>query len=735
MAMGDEIGGRGRPHNIRDSPFAAREAVNRDTPELYEFGPFRLEPAERKLFRGSEVVVLTPKAFDMLVLLVRNSGHLLEKEELMRVLWPDSFVEEGNLSNNIFLLRKALGEDPPYIETVPKRGYRFIAQVQTSNGLPSPDARSAIHVVEPHESEPSAVDRETPKPRWKSKAAIAGTGVALALGAAVLTYLWTRPEPVPKVSNYVQLTHDGQPKRLVGSDGSRLYMGLGQDESSGIAQMSVSGGDPTRIPSPYQKGYPANLSPDGSKLLVIDWQGNRDGGPLWSLPVLGGVPSRLGDTEGTDAAWSPDGEMLAYTKELSPAHDSALFVAKADGTEPRELVAVKRPSYLTSLVWSPDGTKLRFDARDSLADPSSFLWEVSVDGKGLHRLLPGWIKPPDWECCGKWTADGRYFIFRSRHQIWALPRKGGFLHSQPKPIQLISSPLWFASPVPSKDGKKLFVVGRTYRGELMRYDSKSGQFSPFLGGISVEYVAFSKDGQWAAYVSFPEGTLWRSKADGSERLQLTYPPGYAVNPRWSPDGNRIVFHETFADKPPRIFEVSPQGGSLRQLMPDDPSPQGDPNWSPDGSKIVLGGADATSTIRVLDLTTHQVATLPGSQDLFSPRWSPNGRYLAAVSFGPKPVVFLFDFQTQKWTEIARGALGWQAFSKDGQYLYLLDNNGMGAVLRIRVSDHKTETVVILKNFAQTGNYGSALSLAPDDSPLLLRDMGTQDVYALDWEEP
>jgi TolB-like protein/DNA-binding winged helix-turn-helix (wHTH) protein/Flp pilus assembly protein TadD len=135
--MSDEIGGRGRPHNIRDSLFAAKEAVNRDTPELYEFGPFRLEPAERKLFRGSEVVVLTPKAFDMLVLLVRHSDHLLEKEELMRVLWPDSFVEEGNLSNNIFLLRKALGEDPLYIETVPKRGYRFVGTVrQLPNVIP-----------------------------------------------------------------------------------------------------------------------------------------------------------------------------------------------------------------------------------------------------------------------------------------------------------------------------------------------------------------------------------------------------------------------------------------------------------------------------------------------------------------------------------------------------------------------------------------------------------------------
>lgn len=93
-------------------------------------------------------------------------------------------------------------------------------------------------------------------------------------------------------------------------------------------------------------------------------------------------------------------------------------------------------------------------------------------------------------------------------------------------------------PFPSKDGKQLFVVGRTSRGELVRYDAKTSQFAPFLSGISAEHVAFSKDGQPVAYVTYPEGILWRSKPDGSERLQLTYPPLYAVHPRWSPDGPR-----------------------------------------------------------------------------------------------------------------------------------------------------------------------------------------------------
>jgi Tol biopolymer transport system component len=262
----------------------------------------------------------------------------------------------------------------------------------------------------------------------------------------------------------------------------------------------------------------------------------------------------LGDIEGYEASWSRDGKFLAY------CNGSDVFVAKSDGTESRKLVSMKNSAFIFNTVWSPDGTHLRFDVEDSFGAPS-FLWEVSVDGAGLRRLLPGWNSPPNWECCGNWTSDGKYFVFRSRRQIWALPRRGSLLQRDPKPIQLTSSPMSLSSLIPSSDGKRLFVVGRTYRGELVRYDLKSGQLVPFLGGISAEWVAFSKDGLWVAYVSYPEATLWRSKTDGSERLQLTYPPSQTLLPRWSPDGRKIVFYETFPDKPAGIYEVSREGGA------------------------------------------------------------------------------------------------------------------------------------------------------------------------------
>jgi Tol biopolymer transport system component len=226
--------------------------------------------------------------------------------------------------------------------------------------------------------------------------------------------------------------------------------------------------------------------------------------------------------------------------------------------------------------------------------------------------------------------------------------------------------------------------------------------------------------------------------DGSERLQLTYPPMYPVLPRWSPDGKTIIFFEFALNggKPARIYEVSPDGGSLQQLMPGDPRQQLDPNWSPDGGKIVFSNEsnDSSSAVHVLDVATRQVSDLPGSQGFYSPRWSPDGRYISAFSADSMRLL-LFDFQTQKWTELANGSLSWLNWSHDGQYVYVLDYRGKNAVVRIRISDHKTEQVADLKNFVTAGRYGGCLTLTPDDSPLLLRDTGTQDVYSVDMETP
>jgi eukaryotic-like serine/threonine-protein kinase len=553
---------------------------------------------------------------------------------------------------------------------------------------------------------------------------------ALALFATAVAYLFLHPGAPPKVSNYVQLTHDGQPKQLIGTDGSRLYLYLGGEISHAFAELSTSGGAPRSISTPSPDMVPAALSPDLSNVLLVRAEGDPPSGPLWSMPLLGGSSRKLGDANGNSAAWSPDGKALAYSNRNN------IFLANADGSDERKIATVDDAVILDNLVWSPDGSHLRFDVWQK-SKHSIDLWETSIDGTGPHLLLAGGHRRTERLSCCSWTPDGRFFLFSGKGQIWALPHRSTFLPSDPKPVQLTSSPMFLGSPIVSKDGKKLFVVGRTFRGELVRYDASYGQFVPFLGGISGEFVDFSKDGQWVAYVSYPDGILWRCKSDRTDCLQLTYIQGYAVNPRWSPDGKTIVFFEISAGGKQTIYTVSPEGGTPKVLLPDDPNPQWDPNWSPDGAKIVFGGSalSETSELCILDLATRQLTTLPGSQGLYSPRWSSNGRYITGLS-SDETKFFIFDLRTQKWTQLGVGFFGWPAFSKDGNYVYVLRGGGHSAVLKIRLSDGKMEEVVDLFHFPFTGHFSdSSLALAPDDSPLLFREAGTSDVYSLDWEEP
>ena len=275
------------------------------------------------------------------------------------------------------------------------------------------------------------------------------------------------------------------------------------------------------------------------------------------------------------------------------------------------------------------------------------------------------------------------------------------------------------------------------RGELVGYDSKARQFVPYLGGISAEGVNFSRDGEWVAYTSFPEGMLWRSRADGSERLQLSYPPMRAFLPRWSPDSRRIAFMAQLPSKPWKVFVVSAEGGAPQQLIPGEEGNEADPCWSPDGNSLTFDTLER-SGIHILDLRTHQLSTLRGSDTFWNPLWSPDGLYMAATTQDSQRLL-LFDFKRQNWTELAKVDVNYNYgnWSRDGRYLYF-DTifASEPAFFRLRISDRKLEQLVSLKGIRRAwGSFGPWSGLAWDDSPLLLRDVGSQEIYALDWEAP
>src|SRR5262249_14406276 len=195
---------------------------------------------------------------------------------------------------------------------------------------------------------------------------------------------------------------------------------------------------------------------------------------------------------------------------------------------------------------STRATLLLFSATKNCGAVGSFaIWQSSSGGVDLQRLFPVQGDSHSQECCGNWTTDGKYFIFQATRDgvtgIWAMREDSHFSPTSiSSPVQLTSGPIRFTSPLPSKDGKRIFVIGEQLRGELTRFDLKSQKFVRYLSGISAEQLNFSRDGQWVTYVTYPEAVLWKSRIDGSHRQQLTVRPLQASVPRWSPNGQQIA---------------------------------------------------------------------------------------------------------------------------------------------------------------------------------------------------
>jgi len=573
-------------------------------------------------------------------------------------------------------------------------------------------------------------------------------GSAMLVAAAAWTVFRLIPvlRPTPTVSTFLELTNDGRAKQgpLI-VDGSRI---LFSENLPGpqlvLAEASSRGGETNTKSYPLQQPRWADISRDGSEVLALN-SNSETPYAVWIIPVAGGSARRVGTFQAEDATWCPDGNTIVYSTHAG----NEIRLVNKDGTSDRKLVTV--PGIGSRLRWSPDGRTLRFTVTDQKSDSTS-LWQVSADGTGLRPLLPGW-NPRASQCCGEWTRDAQHFLFQStldgRTDIWEIPEKTGLWPKRNRaPFRLTSGPMNFSDPIQSQDGKKLFVIGISPRAELVRYDSRTGEFVPFMPGLSAEGVTVSNDGQWLTYVSYPDGTVWRCKVDGSEKLQLSFAPLRALLPRWSPDGKQIVFFATAGDQPWKMYLVPFDGGTPHQLLPGLKQ-EGDPTWTADGTSIVFGTLpwyeNSEPGIRVLDLQTHGVSKLPLSDGLFSPRSSPVGRDIVALTHDRHDLM-IFNPRLKKWDKLIGPAINYPSFSRDGKYVYFQDwrdylqteehsrGNGPVHISRIRLSDRKVENILEIRSIGTLaiGTIMSWSGLAPDDSPLVARDISSQELYSLDW---
>jgi Tol biopolymer transport system component len=284
------------------------------------------------------------------------------------------------------------------------------------------------------------------------------------------------------------------------------------------------------------------------------------------------------------------------------------------------------------------------------------------------------------------------------------------------------------------DGKKLFVIGEELRVEPVRYDSKTRRFESHLNGTSICSFEISRDRKWIAYVSYPEMSLWRSRVDGTDKMQLTFPPVRAYGPRWSPDGSKITFMDTQFNVPWRVSLISSSGGPP-QTPPSAP-PSNNPNWLPDGKSIIYGQFQPDKKIFAIlrqDLGSGEISRIPDSDGLYSPQVSPDGRYISAFRLSSNEIL-LFDAKTNRWSTLAKGeGFGYNIWSHDGKYVYARnDHAGSPRIVRVRIKDAKMEEIVSLKDLPQLADvFALWIGLTPDDEPIVIRDRSTQEIYALD----
>jgi serine/threonine protein kinase/Tol biopolymer transport system component len=570
-------------------------------------------------------------------------------------------------------------------------------------------------------------------------------GAAAILMATTAAVLWlSRPLPPPRVVATMQITRDGLPKWWpLLSEGSRVIFASGVNHDQAY-QVSMNGGETVAVPI-RTKAALIDLSPDGTELLLGRSIGSDTVGSLaelWAQPLLGGVPRRLGSlvAQNEAAAWSPDGQQLVYGIR------GELHIARRDGTELRKLATA--PDTPAFLRWSPDGSHVRFSVPDSKNRLKFSLWDASVTSGELHPLLPGW-EPSFSACCGTWTHDGRYFVFEAgaigSSSIWAVAERAGLHQASRGPVRLTTGPMAAYAPVVSADGKHLFLDGSQDRREFLRYDLASGKLARELSGVSGTELEYSPDGKWVTYVSFPDRSLWRSAVDGSQRLELTPPQMRASTPHWSPDGKQIAFFGGPPNTPSRIYVVPFDSGTVQQVTHGEAGTTGEAFfcWSPDGRSLLFGGWGQASEgaadeqrpepqLHQVDLKTGRVSTVPGTQGMVSPHWSPDGRFIAGLA-GSEAKVVLYAVATRKQTEVSGPHGVWPNWSGDGRSLFFQIAAPERAWWRFDLAARKTDRVTTLNKISVAGD--AWFGPGPNNTLVTTQNNGTDEIYALDLEVP
>lgn len=721
---------------------------------LVSFGTFEVDLDTGEIRKAGLRIRLQGQPFRVLAALLANPGEIVTREQLQHEIWGDNTTIdfERGIASAINKIRDALGDSadsPLYIETLAKRGYRFIAPVIAETATPNaahedvlPPAVQGVPIVakvEP-EVEGSPILQAQTEPARRSFATTQrlvwlAIGAILTLGLFGIYKLWQRPGPLRPLPMR-QLTNSGviyngppddENHLTLVTDGARIYTSFLVDGRFQLSSMNMGGNEVQPVSLPEELGTVSitDISRDGARLIVKGQSSRGSEQPLWVVPSIGGSALRVGAVLAHDATWMPTGDAILFA-----SGDRLGIVHLDSGTETTYATLPGRAFWPR---WSPDGATLRFTLLDPVRHASA-LWELDAATRHAHAIdlpeLAGMTL-----CCGSWTADGKSYVFQAskvgESNIWSAT-----VGSRPKLEELTNGPLHFVAPLPGKDDRTTYFVGMEEPAGDRIYDAKQHQFLPapaYLGEAG--QVVYSRDGRWVAWTD-PVGHLWRARsADGSDRLTLTEDDLEVFMAQWSPDGRQLVMMARKPGETWQLYTVAADGGAVRRLLADQRN-LADPDWSPDGKSIVfgrqaelMGKESGPNLIQTLNLATRAIQTIPGSENLFSPRWSPDGRWIVALSLDQTQLE-LYDVERQSWRTLFTGSAADPVWSSDSRSVFLHSAGKANAgILRIPLDGPVQWIADPAKAGLSSDNYRFS-GVTPAGAPIVEPGIGTGNLYSI-----
>jgi Tol biopolymer transport system component/DNA-binding winged helix-turn-helix (wHTH) protein len=670
---------------------------------LYEFGAYHLDPLARVLSVRDRPIALAPKSFDLLLLLVQGPGRVLTREELIAALWPDTIVEEANLTFQVSTLRKALGEDgSKWIETVPKHGYRFTAPVRE---VPPEDAPAM-------EAGPARPAQTAAPFSVRAKVSIA-TLLVLAVASGAFGWWWWRQRPI---------------------------------ESPGASMAAVA------VPLTTYRGWEGTptLSPDGSQ-VAFSWDGpGQDNLDIYLKLVGPGEPHRLTTDPAADfsPAWSPDGHQIAFLRLLDDEGRCAIYLIPALGGQARRLADIDLTAFRSApgslLAWTPDGRWLAAVGRFRAGDQSE-VWLLSPD-TGDHRRLTAAGEGQIGDFGIAFSPDGHLlallrFATRSVGDVYLLPlgaddTAGGPLVRVTHENRLVGGPSW------SAQGDRIFYSSggalgyRTLR--MLAIDpahpERRVDSVPLPAGEHATTLASARNR--LVYAREERDTnIWRLPLRGAAAHDA---PALLIastfdeyNPDFSTDGKRLTFTSTRSGTE-EIWVANADGSAATQMTSAGGANTSNSRWSPDGQTIVYNSRrSGSSDLYLLDVATGATRRLTDDlTDEYEPRWSRDGHWIYFVSTrSGRREVWKMPAAGGQAVQVTRQGGGAAFESPDQRWIYYAKETRPSSIWRVPV-DGGDETKIVEGisydvNFAVSGKGLYLIALQGSTASIQLFDVATR----------